>query len=136
MYTAQVTIDRIQTIIRSRGLVQKEVLADCGLNENTLKRMTDNRGMASFSLAKIADYLNVSVDYLLGRTDEPEVKSMSNVVSIDGNNIGAINNAVSFGKASTEDIGEVIKMFKSLTLIQRSEIILMMVKMQNQDNNI
>lgn len=136
MYTAQVTIDRIQTIIRSRGLVQKEVLADCGLNENTLKRMTDNRGMASFSLAKIADYLNVSVDYLLGRTDEPEVKSMSNVVSIGGNNIGAINNAVSFGKASTEDIGEVIEMFKSLTLIQRSEIILMMGKMQNQDNNI
>ncbi|MCM1315107.1 MAG: helix-turn-helix domain-containing protein [Prevotella sp.] len=136
MYTAQVTIDRIQTIIRSRGLVQKEVLADCGLNENTLKRMTDNRGMASFSLAKIADYLNVSVDYLLGRTDEPEVKSMSNVVSIGGNNIGAINNAVSFGKASTEDIGEVVEMFKSLTLIQRSEIILMMGKMQNQDNNI
>ncbi|MDE6424529.1 MAG: helix-turn-helix domain-containing protein [Ruminococcus sp.] len=136
MYTAQVTIDRIQTIIRSRGLVQKEVLADCGLNENTLKRMTDNRGMASFSLAKIADYLNVSVDYLLGRTDEPEVKSMSNVVSIGGNNIGAINNAVSFGKASTEDISEVIEMFKSLTLIQRSEIILMMGKMQNQDNNI
>ena len=61
---------------------------------------------------------------------------MSNVVSIGGNNIGAINNAVSFGKASTEDIGEVIEMFKSLTLIQRSEIILMMGKMQNQDNNI
>ncbi|MDE6834870.1 MAG: hypothetical protein K2J39_11605 [Ruminococcus sp.] len=98
--------------------------------------MTDNRGMASFSLAKIADYLNVSVDYLLGRTNEQEVKSMSHVVSIGGNNIGAINNDVSFGKASTEDIGEVIEMFKSLTLIQRSEIILMMGKMQNQDNSI
>lgn len=138
MYTAKVTVGRIQNIIRSRGLVQKEVLTDCGLNENTLKRMTDNRGMASFSLAKIADYLNVSVDYLLGRTDEPEVKSMSNsnVVSIGGNNIGAINNAVNFGKASTEDIGEVIEMFKSLTLMQRSEIILMMGKMKSQANNV
>lgn len=133
MYTAQITIDRIQGIIRSRGLVQKNVLEDCGLNENTLKRMTDNRGMASFSLAKIADYLGVSVDYLLGRTDEPEIKSISNVVSIGGDNAGDISNAVSFGKASTEDIDEVIGMFKSLTLMQRSEIILMMGKMKNNE---
>lgn len=133
MYTAQITIDRIQNVIRSKGLVQKNVLADCGLNENTLKRMTDNRGMSSFSLAKIADYLEVSVDYLLGRTDDPETKSISNVVSIGGDNAGDISNAVSFGKASTEDVDEVIAMFKSLTLMQRSEIILMMGKMKRNE---
>ena len=31
--------------------------------------MTDNKGMSSFSLAAIADELDCSVDYLLGRTD-------------------------------------------------------------------
>ncbi len=133
MYTAQITIDRIQAIVKSRGLVQKNMLADCGLNENTLKRMTDNRGMSSFSLAKIADYLDVSVDYLLGRTDVPETKSISNVVSIGGDNAGDIRNAVNLGKASTEDIDEVVEMFKSLTLMQRSEIILMMGKMKGNE---
>lgn len=133
MYTAQITIDRIQAIVKSRGLVQKNMLADCGLNENTLKRMTDNRGMSSFSLAKIADYLDVSVDYLLGRTDVPETKSISNVVSIGGDNAGDIRNAVNLGKASTEDVDEVVEMFKSLTLMQRSEIILMMGKMQRNE---
>jgi len=31
--------------------------------------------MSSFSLAKIADELDCSVDYLLGRTDNPEINA-------------------------------------------------------------
>lgn len=73
VYAAQLTIDRIQMLIREKGLVQKHVLEECGMNENTLKRMTDNKGMSSFYLAKIADYLNCSVDYLLGRVDNKEI---------------------------------------------------------------
>lgn len=132
MYTAQTTIERIQSIIKTRGLVQKDVLSDCGLNENTLKRMTDVRGMASFSLAKIADYLGVSVDYLLGRTNDPDIKGISNVISIHGDNAHNISN-INMGKASNEDIDEIVEMLKSLTLVQRSEIILMINKMKNQE---
>lgn len=132
MYTAQTTIERIQSIIKTRGLVQKDVLADCGLNENTLKRMTNIRGMASFSLAKIADYLGVSVDYLLGRTNDPDIKGISNVISINGDNAHNISN-INMGKASNEDIDEIVEMLKSLTLVQRSEIILMINKMKNQE---
>lgn len=131
MYTAQFTIARIQKIIKLRGLVQKDVLADCGLNENTLKRMSDNRGMSSFSLAKIADYLEVSVDYLLGRTDDPDTKGISNVIRINGDNARNISN-INIGKASTEDIDEVVEMLKSLTLVQRSEAILMISKMKDK----
>lgn len=132
MYTAQTTIERIQSIIKTRGLVQKDVLFDCGLNENTLKRMTDVRGMASFSLAKIADYLGVSVDYLLGRTNDPDIKGISNVISIHGDNAHNISN-INMGKASNEDIDEIVEMLKSLTLVQRSKIILMINKMKNQE---
>jgi hypothetical protein len=35
--------------------------------------MQHGRAIASDSLARIADYLDYSVDYLLGRTDNPEV---------------------------------------------------------------
>lgn len=125
MYNAQFTIGRIQKIIKKRKLVQKNVLAECGLSENTLKSMTDGRGMASFNLARIADYLNVSVDYLLGRTDDPELKSVSNVIKIKDDNA----HNISTGKASSEDIDEVVEMLKGLTLVQRSEVILMINKM-------
>lgn len=132
MYNAQITIDRIQNLIKSRKLVQKTVLEECGLNENTLKRMSDDRGMSSFNLAKIADYLKVSVDYLLGRTDEPEIYGISNVISIGGNNAGALSNNVNIGKASTEDIDEIVEMLKELTLTQRSKVILMIDELKNQ----
>lgn len=77
MYNAQLTIKRIQSLIKEKGYTQKYVLAECGINENTLKRMTDNKGISSFYLAKIADYLQCSVDYLLGRTDNPELSRES-----------------------------------------------------------
>ena len=47
------------------------MLSACELGDNAIRQISDTKGMASFSLAKIADYLNCSVDYLLGRTDDP-----------------------------------------------------------------
>ncbi len=72
MYSAQLTIERIQTAIKRNNTTQKKLSADLEINENTIKRMTDNKGISSFTLARIADYLHVSVDYLLGR-DRPAV---------------------------------------------------------------
>ena len=40
------------------------------LNVNALNQITDKKGLSSFSLAKIADYLECSTDYLLGRTED------------------------------------------------------------------
>lgn len=83
MYTAQNTIDRIQSLIKKKNLKQKDVLAACNINENTLKRMTDNKGMSSFYLARIADYLDCSVDYLLGRSNQENISLDSYTLSQD-----------------------------------------------------
>lgn len=69
MYLAKITIERIQKRIKELGFTQKKVFAECNINEDTMKKMTDNKGMSSFSLARIADYLDCSVDYLLGRDE-------------------------------------------------------------------
>ena len=73
MYTAQITKDRIKTLCRTKGIGMENMLNDCSLGVNAIRQINDTKGMASFSLAKIADYLDCSVDYLLGRTDNPEV---------------------------------------------------------------
>ena len=49
----------------------ESMLTECSLGINAIRQINDTKGMASFSLAKIADYLDCSVDYLLGRTDNP-----------------------------------------------------------------
>lgn len=73
-YTAQSTIERITNTIKEKGYTQKQVYSECGIGEDTVKRMTDKKGISSFYLAKIADFLGVSVDYLLGRKQQIENK--------------------------------------------------------------
>ncbi len=73
MYNAQITKDRIKSCCKNRKINMEEMLSSCNLGVNAIRQINDTKGMASFSLAKIADYLDCSVDYLLGRTDNPEI---------------------------------------------------------------
>lgn len=73
MYNSQNLVENIKAIAKSKNVLVKEMLTDCDLNVNALNQMSDKKGISSFSLAKIADYLDVSVDYLLGRTETPEI---------------------------------------------------------------
>nr|WP_295764133.1 hypothetical protein [uncultured Oscillibacter sp.] len=43
------------------------------MNINAISEFSKGKQLSCISLAKIADYLDCSVDYLLGRTDVPEV---------------------------------------------------------------
>lgn len=58
---------------KQQGIAIKDMLFDLNLGSNTMSNMRHNRMIAADSLARIADYLDCSVDYLLGRTDKPEV---------------------------------------------------------------
>ena len=130
MYTAQTTINRIQSLIKEKGLTQKSVLLDCGINENTLKRMTDNKGISSFYLAKIADYLDCSVDYLLGSTDTPQV-SQNNVIhtgDITGNHNANINSK------DNSDTQELLELIKSLPLVKRAVAIILINDLKKKEN--
>jgi hypothetical protein len=72
MYNSQELIVAIKSRAKEKNVLIKDVLTACDLNINTLSQVTDKKGLSSFSLAKIADYLDCSVDYLLGRTDSPD----------------------------------------------------------------
>lgn len=74
MYISSDTANLIKALAKLKGIAIKDMLSDCGLNKNTLSTMT-SRGswIQANTLAKIADYLDCSVDYLLGRTDNPEI---------------------------------------------------------------
>ncbi len=108
MYNAQCTKDRIKNICKVKKVNMEQMLVDCSLGVNAIRQINDTKGMASFSLAKIADYLDCSVDYLLGRTDNP---------NISGTNIAISNQQ----KKDTE----LLDLIKSLPLKKRVKIISM-----------
>lgn len=73
MYNSQNIANRIKTLSKTKGISLKVMLSDCQLGINTISQMSKGNDMLSKNLAKIADYLDCSVDYLLGRTDNPAV---------------------------------------------------------------
>ncbi len=73
MYVSQKVNERIKARAREKKVLIRDMLAACDLSINAISRVSDKKGLSSFSLARIADYLDCSVDYLLGRTDNPEI---------------------------------------------------------------
>ena len=72
MYDSHNLAIRIKSVAKSKKKVIKDMLIACELGSNTMSAMYHGKSIAFDSLAKIADYLYCSVDYLIGRTDNPD----------------------------------------------------------------
>lgn len=72
MNTLQVS-EIIKKTCKSKKTTIKEMLESCDINRNFMYDLKNNKIPASDKLEAIAGYLDCSVDYLLGRTDKPEV---------------------------------------------------------------
>ena len=73
MYYSQEIASRIKSRAKQQGKSLGEVLSACELGINTVSKISKGTDILTLNFAKIADYLGCSVDYLLGRTDNPEV---------------------------------------------------------------
>ena len=69
MYKSSGVADRIKRVAKYRGITVRSMLEDLSMSLNTLVNMKGSMPRAD-TLAKIADYLQCSVDYLLERTEE------------------------------------------------------------------
>ena len=59
---------------KSRGISQLKLAIDLNMNQNSISRYENGEREADYAtLILFADYFDVSVDYLLGRTDNPKV---------------------------------------------------------------
>lgn len=75
LYTSHNLAISIKGIAKQRNIVIKDMLNDCDLGSNTMSSLYHGKQISFSGLAKIADYLNCSVDYLLGRTNNPDMSS-------------------------------------------------------------
>ena len=64
---------RLKEIRKTKGISQLKLAIDLNTNQNTISRYeTGEREPGIVELIRIADYFDVSVDYLLERTDNPK----------------------------------------------------------------
>lgn len=70
VYVSSDVAERIKAVAKSKNIPLKSLLDKVGLGVNTMINMKTSMPKSD-NLAKIADHLDVSVDYLLGRSDSP-----------------------------------------------------------------
>ncbi len=62
---------RLRKLRKERKISQLKLALDLNMNQNTISRYETQEREADYeTLIKFADYFDVSLDYLLGRTDE------------------------------------------------------------------
>ena len=62
---------RLKKLRKRANISQLKLAVDLNTNQNTISRYENLEREADYEmLIKIADYFEVSIDYLLGRTDE------------------------------------------------------------------
>ena len=61
----------LKELRKKKKISQLKLAMDLGMNQNSISRYENLERQADYeTLIRIADYFNVSIDYLLGRTDE------------------------------------------------------------------
>lgn len=65
---------RLKELRKKRGISQLKLAMDLSMNQNSISRYETGEREADYAtLIKFADYFNVSIDYLLERTDNPNM---------------------------------------------------------------
>ncbi len=63
---------RLRELRKKKHLSQLKMAMDLHMNQNSISRYENMERQADYAtLIKIADYFDVSIDYLLERTDNP-----------------------------------------------------------------
>ena len=74
MHNSKEVATTIKSLAKSKKIAIGKMLSDCDISKNTLSSMQSGGYLPRVeNIVRMADYLGCSVDFLLGRTDNPEI---------------------------------------------------------------
>lgn len=123
-YLSSDVSEKIKKRLKESGRTAEQMLSELEMGKRTLQNYKTSMPKAD-NLAYIADYLECSVDYLLGRTDNPEICSAQNFSNKNGVQVVSSNDTnVSYhnGFISSQD-KELLELIQGLSLKQRAKVI-------------
>ena len=77
------TFEKIKSLAKKQGISLNTLEDRVGLGKNYIYSLKNKKTPSAEHISKIADYFNVSTDYLLGRTDNPAI-AKDTVTTPDG----------------------------------------------------
>lgn len=105
-------VKRIKTLCDEKKVTFAEVERETGISNGQIRRW-DNASPKSENIERVADYFDVSIDYLLGRTEIKRLSDMEEKNSIE--TIAAHHD----GEDWTDDELEEIERFKEFVRMKR-----------------
>ncbi|MDE5737850.1 MAG: helix-turn-helix transcriptional regulator [Oscillospiraceae bacterium] len=134
-----VNLDNLFKLIDGKGLTKAKVAAATGISTGNISDWKNGRSMpTAIKLDILANYLDCSVDYLLGRTDNPNIAS-DNFTIHDG--IQAVSKDSSHftfnhvDDSQDENQEELLKRFKMLDYEDKIEIMQMIIQKTKMKGN-
>ncbi|VTS13967.1 Cro/CI family phage transcriptional regulator [Streptococcus pseudoporcinus] len=95
------TFEKIKELADKQGISINRLESNLGYSRNTIYNLKTKKPNAE-RIAEIADYFNVSTDYLLGRTDNPNIAKDDQGYTSDDLRQMAENAKTFDGKSLTE----------------------------------
>ena len=99
------TFEKIKELAKNRKMTLTQLEESLGYSRNTLYKLKTQKPNAE-RIAEIADYFNVSTDYLLGRTDNPAIAGNSKEYTWQGKTLNVeemASNVMMFGGRELTD---------------------------------
>lgn len=128
----------IKQLAKNRNVQIKKMLADCGLSINTLSTMQAGGSYPRMeTIVKIAEYLDCSIDYLLGRTDEQQEVCGHSIKTGDvGDNSSHNDTSVKISDNQPEQLDETSKQlvnaFQKLDFIEKAKVMNLIAELINK----
>ena len=80
------TFERVRELAKKQGLSLNQLEEKLEFGKNSLYGLKKNQPSSKI-IQKIADYFNVSTDYLLGRTDNPNIANSKEQFFFEGKEV-------------------------------------------------
>lgn len=111
MYNLQIIEERIMSIAKKQGLSKNQLLKNVQLNKSVFDNMKKGQIPSVEKIHKIADFLNCSIDFLLGRTDNPK-SHLNNTSVFLSNDVETVYKVARTANGEKESIGEYVPISK------------------------
>lgn len=138
MYNEQETAFIIKQTAKTKNITIKQLLENCNLSINTVSELSKGKRMSYISFAKIAEALDCSMDYLMGRTNNPNISGNyingdNNVQAIrTGNGDMTIHAEKQLSKGIDPTTEEFIKIFCDLDFDDKFEVMQLLMQKRGE----
>lgn len=128
--------DLISKECKRKNIKISELLQDCNINHSFISDIRHkNRAPSVDKISVIADYLGVSVDYLLGRTENPNLSSIndSNNGIINNSSVNNSNQTIGLNPLTTDETAvQLLEAFQKLDIFGKAEVMNLIVKLSQK----